>query len=228
MATVAWRSNWVAEKRDVALRLANGEAGGSYAEAAILLCAALSALAAELWPGRRIDRARFIEILASVGSDTDTCKLISVPLIVRHLKSEGRVSEATQVARTLNLPSTALVLTGPEIDRSEGDVAAACSALTSADIRRWSYASVLYEHVRSSYAHEYQPGEAAVSWPMTMKPDQHVSYSNRLEMATIQMERLIHFHAEWLGELAVSRADALDHEPSVPRSLPNKWWAEGA
>ena len=63
MASQTWRQNWVREKCGIATRLFHGETGASYAEAVILVCAAMSALAAELWKDRGIDRARFVEML---------------------------------------------------------------------------------------------------------------------------------------------------------------------
>jgi len=228
MKTSGWRSSWVSQKRDLALRLGNGEAGAGYAESAILICSVLSALSAEVWPGRSIDRVRFIELLVSLGSDAEVCRLISVPLLVRYLKQVGNLKDAETLMRTFGLPSSARVLTGPEIDRSESDVRDACPSLESVDIRRWSYASLLYGQVRTAYAHEYRPGEVADAWPMTMMPNQHVSYINRLmETENTRMERLIHFHFEWLGNLALERAAALDRELVVPRVAPIKWWADG-
>ena len=61
MAT--WRTDWVTEKKRIALCLANGECGGSYGEAVLILCAVLSALAADIWPGKGIDQMRFVELL---------------------------------------------------------------------------------------------------------------------------------------------------------------------
>ncbi len=55
-----WRTEWIQKKNEIALDLAAGQCGGSYGEAVIILCAALSALAADVWPGRGIDRVRFV------------------------------------------------------------------------------------------------------------------------------------------------------------------------
>jgi hypothetical protein len=57
------RCDWVAKKTDVALRLCAGECGGSYAEGVIILSSAISAMAAEAWPGSGIDKMRFVEII---------------------------------------------------------------------------------------------------------------------------------------------------------------------
>ena len=193
-----------------------------------MLCAALSALSAEVWPGRAIDRLRFIELLVRLGSNSSFCMTISVPLLAQFLEDERRISDAADIRRVFGLPNTARVLTGSEIDKPESEVLAACPALSLFDVRRFSYASLLYHEVRSSYAHEYRPGDAAGSWPMTMLPDQKVSYINRLAEPRMQLERLIHFHVAWLGDLAVNLAEAVDTSGSVSRSRPATWWAEGA
>jgi hypothetical protein len=229
VSTYSWRRRWVEDKRAIAERISRGEAGGGYPEAVILICAALSALSAELWPGRGIDKSRFVELLVRLGPHSAYCKTISVPLLVQFLADSKRTTEAGTLGRELGFPHFSRVLTGPEIDASEDEILRSCPSLEIKDLRRCSYASVLYQEIRSSYAHEYQPGENAESWPMTMKPDQRVSYINRLvDAEKLKVQRLIHFHVEWLGELATGLAASVDAEEAVPRPLPVQWWSEGA
>ena len=227
MPSKNWRRNWVAEKCQVATRLSRGEAGGGYAEAAILVCATLSALAAELWAGTGIDRVRFIEMLVKLGPEAGTCRTISVPLLTQHLQSSGRPTEATQLQRAFSVPSISRILTGPEVDRLEADVLAVCPALDLEELRRFSYASILYGEIRSSYAHEYRPGQLADSLPMTMRQDQKVSYINRI-CDDLQTRRLVHFHFEWLTALPVEIAGVVDgSSATLPQPLPKLWWAKG-
>jgi len=227
MASQGWRQRWVEDKRGIAARLAQGEAGGSYPEAVILLCAALSALSAELWPGRGIDRLRFVESLVRLGSHSALCRTVSVPLLTQSLEARGMAAEANQLRQAFGLSNTARVLTGSEIDKPEAEVLAACPSLSLADARRFSYANLLYQEVRTSYARECRPGDTAGSWPMTMAPDQQVSYINRLAEATMRVQRLIHFHVEWLGDLAVALAASVDGSRMVPHPMPGLWWADG-
>jgi len=116
------------------------------------------------------------------------------------------------------------------VDKSEGEVLSVCSDLATKDIRKVSYACLLYEEVRSAYAHEYKPGAKADSWPMTMAQGQSVSYVNRLLAAGIpETGRLIHFHIGWLAKLAVDIATDIDtHRTSLPRPAPASWWIDGA
>jgi hypothetical protein len=227
MSSPAWRRNWVSEKCDVAARLSRGEAGGGYAESAIVVCAALSALSAELWVGRRIDRVRFIEMLAQFGPQSNACKTVSIPLLVQHLNNESRKSDALKLQQAFSLPSSARVLTGPDVDKSEQDVLSVCPQLDMKEVRSFSYASILYSEIRSSYAHEYRPGEQADSWPVTMLADQRVSYINRMTDSQ-EMKRLVHVHIEWAGQLAIELASTVDQlANTLPLPKPQAWWVDG-
>lgn len=227
MAAQTWNKAWVREKCDIAGRLARGEAGGGYAEAAIVLCAALTALAAEVWPGSGMDKARFVELLVRFGENRDLCSTVSVPLLVQELEALNRNSEATVLRRAASLPDSARIVVGPEVDRSESEVLAACPSLDPVFVRTFSYAVLLYQEIRSSYAHEYQPGPSADSAPMTATADQAVSYVNYIREPTYtRSDRVIHFHMSWLRELARDLADALD-ATILPQPTPSLWWIKG-
>lgn len=230
MASSSWRYDWVTEKCEIAIALARGEAGGSYSEAAILVCAALSALAAEVWPGRGLDRARFVELLVRLGPSPNFPMTISVPLLVRHLETTSSKASATLLKNALLAFSPTRVVTGSEVDKMERELVSICPVLTPKATRKFSYACLLYEEVRSSYAHEYKPGDKADSWPMTMCEGQSVSYVNRLLVAGIpETGRLIHFHIVWLTKLAVDLASSIDAlGATVPRQAPTNWWIDGA
>ncbi|MES2237889.1 MAG: hypothetical protein V4500_09095 [Pseudomonadota bacterium] len=231
MASESWRCDWITEKCEIASALARGEAGGSYSEAVILVCAALSALAAEVWPGHnKIDQARFIELLVRLGPTPNIPMTISVPLLVRHVELTSSKSGA-QLLRDTFLPFSATrIVTGPEVDKSEDEVLSIYPDLSAKDIRKFSYAYLLYKEVRSAHAHEYKPGAKADSWSMTMSGGQSVSYVNRLLAAGIpKTSRLIHFPIAWLAKLAIDIAMDIDiHRASLPRLAPASWWIDGA
>jgi hypothetical protein len=228
VAAQKWHRAWVRQKCDIAGRLARGEAGAGYAEAVILLCAAVSALSAEVWPGTGKDRARFVELLVRFGSFRDLCMTVSVPLLVHDLQALARDSEATALRRAASLPDSARVLTGPEVDRVEADVLAVCPSLDVSYVRKFSYAALLYQEVRSSYAHEYRPGASANSIPMTMATGQAASYVNQLREPTLtRIDRTIHFHVPWLIDLADDLATAVDSAASLPLPEPSLWWIKG-
>lgn len=230
MTSVSWRTDWVGEKCEIAAKLARGIAGGTYSESTILVCAALSALSAEVWPGDRIDRKRFVELLVRIASLSASTTSISVPLLVQHLAATGDHANSTTLARALLSFSPTRVVAGPEVDRGEIEVLTLCPSLDIKTVRRHSYACLLYEDVRSAYAHEYRPGSRADSWAMTEYEGQPVSYVNRLlKPGTPETGRFIHFHIEWLRHVAVDLASNVDAlATTIPRSHPGVWWIEGA
>lgn len=227
MSSQDWRKNWVCEKCNIAISLFRGEAGGGYAESVIIACAALSALSAEIWIDRQIDRVRFIEMLTKYGPQSDDCKTISIPLLINYLQSKSRTFEAISIQNAFSIPSSARVLTGQDVDKSESEVLSVCPQLLPKEVRNFSYASILYAEIRSSYAHEYRPGKQADSWPMTMASNQKVSYINRIT-DNKGMIRLIHIHFEWIVQLANELANEVDQIANIlPMSKPQIWWAEG-
>ena len=219
MSSENWRSRWVTDKCEIALALANGQIGAGYSEAAILICAILNALAAEAWLGQKLDRVRFIELLAKMATSLPSPALISVPLLIQDLRDELLSNEADSLARVLMPFETSLVITGLDVDKSEPELLLICPSIPVNLLRKNSYACLLYEEVRSSYAHEYRPGDRADSWPMTRKTNQCVSYINKIT------ERCIHFHVEWLARLAIELAEKPDElDTKLPLPAPQQWW----
>ncbi|MBF0527361.1 MAG: hypothetical protein HQK56_19945 [Deltaproteobacteria bacterium] len=81
-----WRTEWAQRKNEIALKLNARECGGSYGDAAIILSATLSALAAEVWPGDYIDRVRFVQLLKDFAPDYLNVTRVSIPLLERRLR----------------------------------------------------------------------------------------------------------------------------------------------
>ena len=93
-------------------------------------------------------------------------------------------------------------------------------------VRRYSYASLLYEEIRCGYSHEYAPGANAYSWlPGQRSGGTAATYVN---FGFPDPVRLIHFHIEWIAELPVEIAVSLDkQELALPFGEPAKWWIDG-
>jgi hypothetical protein len=218
----------VTEKCKIALAVSKGEAGGSYGEAVILISAVLGALAAEVWPGSKIDHKRFVELLVEFGPLSQSPKTISVPLLIQYLSEKSETQKASALTSGLLDFSETRVITGSEVDKSESELLANCRSLDLESLRTHSYANLFYKEVRSSYAHEYRPGKRADSWPMTASKDEAASYINRLTNTEPRaVERLIHFHVEWLAELAVGIAKRADElQATLPLPHPAHWWVE--
>jgi hypothetical protein len=228
VAADTWRTEWVTEKCAIARALARGQAGGGYGEAAIIVSAALSALAAEVWPGRRIDRARFVELLVRFAPESDTAR-ISVPLLIQELNSVPEPALAGALWKAFLPASPGRVITS-SIDKLDDEILGVCPQLKTERTRKFSYACLLYEEVRSSYAHEYKAGANAESWPMSCATDESASYVNRLVGPGLsETKRLIHFHIEWLTRVALTIAGNVDaRRGAVPLPTPTHWWIDGA
>lgn len=219
-----WRADWTKGKRDVALHLASGQSGGSYGEAVIILCAAISALAGEVWPGLGKDRARFAEALREFAPSNFNTTRISIPLLVGYLRKQGRAPEKANLEKAFLDHDPSRVLTGDEVDKSEGDIIRVCPSLGQKEIRGYSYGNLLYEEIRSGYAHEYRPGKRANSWAMTSLRTTPVSYVNWVN----DPDRHIHFHVSWIADVAVAVAEAVDAvDATLPRTDPPRWWING-
>jgi hypothetical protein len=219
-----WRSQWIERKVGIARRFDAGECGAGYAEAVMILCAAISALAAEIWPGKGKDRARFVQLLIEFAPpDLDPTRL-SIPLLIGGLRQSSLMAEAADIENSFLRFDRSRVLTGDEVDRPENEVLSLCPTLSTKFLRPFTYASLLYEEVRSAYVHQYSTGDRADSWPMTSKEDASVSYVNWVN----DPNRHIHFHIEWVAHLAMAAAKSIESSSmAFPRPDPNTWWIYG-
>ncbi len=218
-----WISEWARKKWEIAERLAAGECGGSYGEAALILCSVLNALAAGTWKGDHIDRRRFVELLQQYAPANLHPTHVSLPLLVGALREAGRSSEMNAMQSRCLRGGHSRVLIGEDIDLDEARILAICPTIPTALMRECSYANVLYRDVRSGYAHEYRPGKRAESWPMTQGTEVAISYVNWAN----DPDRHIHFHVPWLGALVTAVSQALDPiADSLPLTPPVKWWVD--
>lgn len=220
-----WLKEWSQSKIDLASRLSFGECGGSYAEAVIIICNVLSAISADIWPGRNIDKKRFVELLFKYSNSTESCETISVPLLVATILESGDINLADRLKRELLPFSDTRIITGNDCDKTISDLNANYPEIEIAILKKHSYSCVLYEDIRSGYAHEYRPGGRADSWPMSSNRDKClVSYINRLTDTGI-VNRLIHFNVSWLTRLAGEVVDNLVKEEPLPTSAGySSWW----
>lgn len=223
----AWRTEWANIKKDIAQKLNSGECGGSYGDAALILCSVLSGLAAEVWPGDGKDRKRFVELLKEFAPYDCEATKISIPLLIGSLSNAGRADEVTVIQREFPKSHQGNVLIG-EDDKIEGEILRVCPTLSLKELRKCSYANLLYKEVRSPYVHEYRPGKRADSWPIR-KPGVKVSYVGQIDVnnADREPEQHIYFTVEWISGLATSIAWAVDRVGSLPLPDPSQWWVDG-
>lgn len=223
-------TEYVARKAQIALEIAKGAGGGTYTEGATLLAALSSGISADIWPGERIDRKRFVELWATYADLARGALQISVPLLVAYLRGNGRILEADKIEGAkpgMFGPGYAIrVVTAEDVDMSEADVLALSPSLDLKTIRAFSYPAVFYEEVRCGLAHEYHLSGNATSNPMTSRPA-HVSYSNRGNLTSSAIKRLIYFDLDWVARVITSTVS--NFGPDDPRRLPlpAKWWIDG-
>jgi len=188
------------------------------------LCAALSALAAEVWPGMNIDRRRFVQFLKRFAAPGLNATSISVPILAASLRRRRKRGPLKRLRQAYLNYNPSQVLTGRDVDGSEREIFLVCPSLKRKEVRECSYANLLYRELRSGYVHEYRPRGKTVSWPMTRDRDSHVSYFNWIN----DPDRYIHFHVTWLSALTTTSARAVDEiSHRLPLRKPRRWWIDG-
>lgn len=217
-----WLSEWSDSKVEIALKLNKGDCGGSYAEAAIILCSVLSGISADIWPGKHIDKKRFVELLVKYSSDALQVTRISTPLLINALETKSMTKESNNLFNAIMPKSEHLVINGEDVDKYENEILEICPEIDKTIIKQNSYANILYEEIRSGYTHEYMPGARSDSWAMgTNRKNSLISYVNRVDMP----HRLIHFNINWLCELVKSVVSNLEKENEIPvYTKYSQWW----
>jgi hypothetical protein len=226
-----WFRDWVRGRISLAKRLDEGECGGSYGDAMLILSALLSGRAADMWLGTGRDRRRFVEIWSTLAAPDLNPNLVSVPLLLADLKRDGEQDLVKKVMRTnpdaFASWNDSLVVTGERVDLPEDGLEALDPRLTAKKLRRFSYGSVFYEHVRSGYTHEYYTTDSASPYPQTSEPAP-VSYVNVRDRATGAVRRRIHFDIAWVAEVVESVSESFAASGlRWPLADPKTWWIDG-
>jgi hypothetical protein len=233
MTDLIYPSTFVHHKVEVSRRLAAGECGGSYGDAILILSAAISTVAADLFPGDRIDRVRFVEVWTRYADPVLNPVRISVPLLAQNLYESGD-SANVQALQALRpnviflfpaMVSTS-VLNAEASDASEHEIQAVCPDLTITVIRRFSYPTLFYSEIRNGFVHQGRTSPFGSSHPSPSgNRTADISYTNVIE----KPYRRIHFSVSYLGRMAESIASNAAPEIHLPRKpLPAVWWLDGA
>ncbi|WP_435548312.1 hypothetical protein [Desulfobacterium sp. N47] len=228
-------TSWVDEKIKIARAIGSGCCGGGYDEGALILCASISAMAALSWPGDRIDKKRFVEILAQVvaGTANPNPLKISTPLLCQE----------DQYFKSILLPSNISFYQTEEIDKDYSELIDCLSlkgiAIDNAQqktIKKYSYGFLLYNQVRCGFAHEYMIGQNATSFDALRNIGKvnanAVSYTNSIDINNSTRKR-IHFPISWISQLAKNVAQWLDEQrlkqgmqifEKLNIAQPSNWW----
>jgi len=210
----------------------------TYGDAILILTAVVSALGAQCWPGkaRGIDRGRFTQLLVDHAPETLT---ISVPLLMKHFQSHGKPDLASKLKHHFYkcLPASGAIPLGHMVDLSEKDVEHLLGDTSCRpEVRKHSYAHLLYEELRCSYSHEFKPGpRIEVHRPTKLHREPCVSYQpyspGNPAWSEIPLEpyiNLIHFDLPWIGEVLRKCSSAVDKAAKrLPRKPRKGWWIDG-
>lgn len=227
-------SSWIEEKTALALGLAQGCCGGTYPDGAIILCTSISAMSSLMWvKKKRTDSNRFTEIVARFYRTEFDPSIVSAPLLSQ---------DDNSLKQPLGVSDLAIRYTGKN-DKSEDEVVRILRATgkPSEDCiklaRKYSYARLLYEHIRCGFIHSYDTTDFATSDDALKeifdpgKP--MITYVNYL---AAQNMRKIHFPLEWIAEVAKSVATGMDSKcnqlgkhlgENLDLAIPSTWWIDG-
>ncbi len=219
-----WLKEWTEKKVQLANRLHNGECGGTYAESVLILCGVLSGISADIWPDKRNDRKRFVELLVRYTSPSSCVTRVSIPLLIGYYRNIGKSDLSASLKDKLMAYDVTRVLAGNDVDKNINEISKDFPEADIKTLKKHSYANLLYEEIRSGYAHEYMPGTRSDSWGMgSGRVDSDISYVNRVS----EPDRLIYFSISWLSLLVrevVEHLAKLDEKP-IFKNYSN-WWYE--
>lgn len=192
--------------------LANNVTQAHYADLVLLLTAVLSACASRRWPGERIDKKRFVELLVRYSPEDFHTSWVSLPALL------GDYPWADE--RPFGVPDTR-VLCGYEVDVSCEQAALQYPEMSGRRLREHSYAALIYRWLRCGYAHEYWAHPNVTHVPAADEKAR-VSYIGRLTKEGHR--RMVSFHLEYLYELAEHHVSVL---PDSACTRPGVWWIDG-
>jgi len=191
----------------------NVTAGAHYADVVLIITAVLSACASIRWPGKGIDKKRFIELLVKHSPVEYHTSWISIPSLINagFIKEDDTPYKGGNAAR---------IFRGEEIDLCIEDVIKRYPNVPREELRKHCYASLIYEWLRCGYAHEYCPHVNITHVPAS-REDARVSYIGR--SLGNKRKKMVSFHLEYSFQIARHHTTIL---PSREAQRPETWWIE--
>jgi hypothetical protein len=188
--------------------------GVGYADIVLIITAVISACSSVKWPGKGIDKKRFIELLVNHSPSSFRTSWVSIPALINSglvNESDTRYSDSGQGTR---------IFIDDEIDLSLSDTNSQYPQIQMKDIKKHSYASLIYEWLRCGYAHEYCP-HSSITEVQASSKQARVSYIGRRTNG--KTKRMVVFHLDYLLNLAKYHVSNLN-DSSIPQ--PQQWWSE--
>lgn len=216
-----WLDNRVFIARQV-LSMSDGKTIDSRFDAQIILCCALSSLAATLWPGVNNDKKRCIETLIRFGNCQPSPKTISVPVLLRSLHGDPIAQKVREVF--WKFPKYQVV-SACEADVLEDCIVNSISGISLSKIREASYARLIYSELRSCLVHTYSHGKELTDWSLWN--------SAELEYNYVDSKPRLYIPYGYLEKVVKSTGEAIfehwERAPSFERAEvpPSRWWISG-
>lgn len=206
---------FLANRITLVKQLCESELSVHYADLVLILCSVLSACAARRWPGDRIDRKRFIEMLIKYSPETLKTSWISVPSLL----NEGLID----IKKTPygNFGNRLRIYCDDEIDLCFKEAENKYPMIPPKELRRHSYAAIIYERLRCGYAHRYWHHNSMTHVPASRR-NACFSYIGRFTGNQID-RRMISIHLEYLLTLAEHHVSILPEDAS---EAPATWWID--
>ena len=199
---------------DIAKALSSYIPGATYADVVLIITAVLSACASLRWPGRGIDKKRFIELLVLHSPVDFHTSWISIPALI----NQGFISEEEMPYKKGNFTR---IFCGEEIDLPINEASVRYPNVPNEQFKQHCYASLIYEWLRCGYAHKYCPHENVTHVSPSHK-EARVSYIGRL-IGENRRKRMLSFHLDYLMSIAEYHISILASKKSSP---PTTWWIE--
>lgn len=232
-------TTWIEEKITLALSLAQGSCGGTYADGAIILCTSISAMSSLMWiKTKNTDRKRFIEIIVQFNNNGIDITNVSCPLLSQDKIHQNKIN----FKKKLGISDIAYRYTSAN-DKTEKEIIDLFSSIISPHCakilsRRYSYANLLYEHIRCGFIHNYATTEFATSYDCANEIfDDGAPIITYVNYLSSPIPRKIHFPLEWISEVAKNVAAGMDSQCShhnkylgenIDLAAPRAWWIDGA
>lgn len=210
------------KKIEIAQKLYNGELGGSYSEAILILSSVLSAISRIIYPGKNEDKLKVVEILIRNNLTGYDFSYISLKLLSEDKNVNG--DSYNNLVRELKDISFNNVTHFDKIDQKEHIVSKViCPDLDTKVIRKYSYANIFYEYIRSYLVHEYRLAKEVTTRKLTSEKT-FVSYNPSVLEPYLKM----HFHFEAIKEIVKSLSYEVGSKFSqYPLLPPAQWWLKG-
>ncbi len=187
--------------------------GVHYADIVLLTSAILSACAAYRWPGKGFDEKRFVELLVKYSLNSHHTSWICVPELI----NKGLINES----ETSYFNNNTRIFTDEEIDLDIEEASSKYPNVKREQLRKNSYASIIYTWLRCGYSHEYLPKGNAIQVKVS-KRKARLSYIGR-GMSETETKRMVFVHIDYLTALAEHHISILN-EQNIRH--PRSWWIQ--